>query len=166
MINPDIGHALVAQRRAELLASAARRPVTRTGLPRRPHPRRLRPRRPLRPLWLLAGLLPRRQAGRPRTALSRAAALGSVSILPQHSPQPGVYLDGLEGSRLRTYLTAREARQLGRECTGLFARFDDRLEHPGRRPADAVPFEILVLGFPVRQLSGAAPAHAEQGPAD
>jgi hypothetical protein len=77
-----------------------------------------------------------------------------------------VSLDGLEGSQLRTYLTAEEARQLGRECSGLFARFHDRLDHPARRPADAVPFEILVLGFPVRQLAGAAPAHARPGSAD
>jgi hypothetical protein len=165
MINPDIGRALVEQRRAELLASAARRPVTRTGRLRRP-----RPPRPLRPLWLPAGLL-RGQAGRPRTAPSRtapsrAAALGAVSSLPQHPQQSAVFLDGLEGSRLRTYLTAGEARQLGRECSGLFARFHDRLDHPARRPADAVPFEILVLGFPVRELSGAAPDRAERGPAN
>jgi hypothetical protein len=158
MINLDIGHSLVEQRHADLLASAARRPATRTG-------RRLSSRRPRRPLRLPAGLLPWRQARRRPAARSRAAAPGAVSSLPQ-LPQPSaVFLDGLEGSQLRTYLTAGEARQLGRECSRLFARFQDRLDHPARRPVDAVPFEILVLGFPVRQLSGTA-AYAGPGPAD
>ena len=52
--------------------------------------------------------------------------------------------------------TAAEARQLAADWAGLLAAFADRVDDPRRRPAGAVPFELVVLGRQVPDLVGAA----------
>jgi hypothetical protein len=69
---------------------------------------------------------------------------------------PGVFAAGPEAFGLHTYLTAAEARQLAADWAGLLARFTDRIDDPSRRPAGAVPFELVVLGRQVPDLVGAA----------
>jgi hypothetical protein len=67
-----------------------------------------------------------------------------------------VFAAGPEAFGLRTYLTAAEARQLAADWAALLAAFADRIGDPSRRPAGAVPFELVVLGRQVPDLAGAA----------
>lgn len=61
---------------------------------------------------------------------------------------------GLDQSRYLAYLTPQEARRLGEESHALFQRYFDRADHPERRPADAMPVEILLLAYPLLHLAG------------
>jgi hypothetical protein len=79
---------------------------------------------------------------------------------------PGVFVAGPEAFGVRTYLTAAEARQLAADWAGLLAAFADRVDDPRRRPADAVPFELVVLGRQVPDLVGAARGLPGTGGAD
>ena len=67
-----------------------------------------------------------------------------------------MFAAGPEAFGLRTYLTAAEARQLAADRAGLLSAFADRVDDPRRRPAGAVPFELVVLGRQVPDLVGAA----------
>jgi len=69
---------------------------------------------------------------------------------------PGVFAAGPEAFGVRTYLTAAEARQLAADWAGLLAPYAGRIDDPRRRPAGAVPFELVVLGRQVPDLVGAA----------
>jgi DNA-binding transcriptional ArsR family regulator len=51
-----------------------------------------------------------------------------------------------------TYLTPAEAGQLHDDLTALLRRFEDRLDHPERRPPDALPVEVLTLAYPLLHL--------------
>ncbi|MBO0786529.1 MAG: helix-turn-helix domain-containing protein [Actinobacteria bacterium] len=51
------------------------------------------------------------------------------------------------------YVTPAEARELGAEIRQLLCRFDERLDHPERRPPDAMPIEVLFLGYPLLHLA-------------
>jgi hypothetical protein len=104
-----------------------------------------RPSAASRLLARLRPLVARQPATRPAPA--HAAAAGAP---------PGVFAAGPEAFGLRTYLTAAEARQLAADWAGLLAAFADRVDDPRRRPAGAVPFELVVLGRQVPDLVGAA----------
>jgi hypothetical protein len=54
-----------------------------------------------------------------------------------------------EAFGVRAYLTAAEARQLVAEWSERLACFAERAGEPQRRPAGAVPVELVILG---RQL--------------
>jgi hypothetical protein len=66
-----------------------------------------------------------------------------------------VFVAGTEAFGVRTYLTPAEARQLAADWADLLAAFADRVDDPSRRPAGAVPFEVVVLGRQVPDLTGA-----------
>lgn len=51
------------------------------------------------------------------------------------------------------YVTPDEARELGAAFRELMSRYNDRLDHPERRPPDAMPIEVLVLGYPLLHLA-------------
>jgi DNA-binding transcriptional ArsR family regulator len=51
-----------------------------------------------------------------------------------------------------TYLTPAEADQLAQDLLAVTSRYLDRLDHPERRPADAVPIEILTIAYPLMHL--------------
>jgi hypothetical protein len=74
-----------------------------------------------------------------------------------------MFLAGPEAFGLRTYLTGDEARQLAADWAGLVGRFGDRVDDASRRPAGAVPFEVVVLGRQVPDLAGASGGRAERG---
>jgi DNA-binding transcriptional ArsR family regulator len=59
------------------------------------------------------------------------------------------------------YLTTDEARELGAELRQVYRRYDDRVDHPERRPAGAMPIEVLVLAYPLMHLA-ARPVPAQQ----
>jgi hypothetical protein len=77
---------------------------------------------------------------------------------------------GLLGeSEYIAYMTPDEAREFDAEVTQLYRRFEDRLDHPERRPDGAMPIEMLLLNYPLLHLAGrpapvaggGAPAPAE-----
>jgi hypothetical protein len=133
-MHPEIARRLGEQHRAELHRQAERRHVA--AQLRQPKPARLA-------RLLTAGLL----------AVRRPAAGRRSGAQPA---QPGVFLDGPEAFGLRTYLTSDEARQLAADWAGFVARFGDRVDDASRRPAGAVPFEVVVLGRQVPDLAGAS----------
>ena len=137
-MHPEIARRLGEQHRAELHRQAERRHVA--AQLRQPKPARL-------PRLLTAGLL----------AVRRTAAGHQSGAQPaQETALPGVFLDEPEAFGLRTYLTSDEARQLAADWAGLVGRFGDRVDDASRRPADAVPFEVVVLGRRVPDLVGAS----------
>ncbi|HEV2375901.1 MAG TPA: hypothetical protein VGS19_27510 [Streptosporangiaceae bacterium] len=93
-----------------------------------------------------------REARLGRRRRRRAGASGPGRVPAQI---PGVFLDEAEAFGLRAYLTPDEARQIRTEWSRTLARFADRLGDPRRRPADAVPFEVVVLGRSLQE-----PVHA------
>jgi DNA-binding transcriptional ArsR family regulator len=57
------------------------------------------------------------------------------------------------------YATPQEASALGMEIFRLLRRYDGRVDHPERRPADAMPIEVLTFSYPLLHLATwAAPA--------
>jgi hypothetical protein len=127
-MHPEIARHLAQQRHAELMRSA--RDSRRAG------------RRWPGSAWRwLRGAGGRRHSG--RESRLRPAEL------------PGAFLARPEALGFRAYLTDAEAEQLIREWAGLLARFADRAEDPARRPAGAVPFEVVLLGRRVPDLAGA-----------
>jgi DNA-binding transcriptional ArsR family regulator len=80
---------------------------------------------------------------RARSALSRD---GSWPAEWKHNP-----LLGENESVL--YVTPQEASELAMEVFRLFMRFEDRVDHPERRPAEAMPIESLLLSYPLLHLA-------------
>lgn len=52
------------------------------------------------------------------------------------------------------YLTTDEAREMGAALQQICRRYDDRVDHPERRPPGAVPIEILLIAYPLLHLTG------------
>lgn len=148
-MHPEFARRLMAQRQAELLRKAElarQRDLARQAQPvhrGRELPGAAGPPYSRRGWWLALW------RGAPRPG-SRAAAgsRGEVGL-------PGVFLEGREAFGFRTYLTAAEARQLAKDWSDLLRPFADRVDDPARRPAGAVPFEVVVLGRQVPDLAGA-----------
>jgi DNA-binding transcriptional ArsR family regulator len=64
------------------------------------------------------------------------------------------------------YMTPEEAREFGAEVERLYRRFEDRLDHPERRPDGAMPIETLLFSYPLLHLAGwPGPAASDGGPA-
>jgi len=63
-------------------------------------------------------------------------------------------------SEMIVYATPDEANQIAAETERIYRRFHDRLDHPERRPAGAMPIEILVIAYPLLHLA-ARPAAAD-----
>jgi hypothetical protein len=47
--------------------------------------------------------------------------------------------------------------------THLYRRFEDRLDHPERRPDGAMPIEMLLLNYPLLHLSGRPSPAGDEG---
>jgi len=137
-MHPEIARSIAAQRAAELHRLAGRQRLAAQCRAAGP---------PSAASRLLARLRPLvgRRAAQPVPAQAAAAAA-----------PPGVFVAGPEAFGLRTYLTAAEARRLAADWADLLAAFADRIDDPSRRPAGAVPFELVVLGRQVPDLAGAA----------
>jgi hypothetical protein len=162
-MHPEIARSLTAQRRADLQRLASRhRLAKRLRLAaRRPdgeHPAMAaRPAAAHPAVRRLLARLPVIGPSGARPGRGRGPAAG-----PQDIAMPGVFVAGPEAFGVRTYLTAAEARQLAADWADLLAAFADRVDDPSRRPAGAVPFEVVVLGRQVPDLAGAA--HGLPGP--
>jgi hypothetical protein len=70
----------------------------------------------------------------------------------------------LGGNEEILYVTPEEAQELGQDIFRLLRRFDDRVDHPERRPAGAMPIETLHLAYPLLHLAS-SPASGEPQPA-
>jgi DNA-binding transcriptional ArsR family regulator len=64
-----------------------------------------------------------------------------------------------------TYLTPAESDQLSQDLLAVTSRYLDRLDHPERRPAGAMPIEILTIAYPLMHLRGVPTAQpADEAP--
>jgi DNA-binding transcriptional ArsR family regulator len=64
-----------------------------------------------------------------------------------------------------TYLTPAESDQLSQDLLAVTSRYLDRLDHPERRPAGAIPIEILTFAYPLMHLRGVPTAQpADEAP--
>lgn len=61
------------------------------------------------------------------------------------------------------YLTPAEASELSAEFARMCERFDERLDHPERRPPEAVPIELIKLAYPLLQLAAQLPPAPARG---
>ena len=60
------------------------------------------------------------------------------------------------------YVTREEAEELSAEIRQVGRRFEDRLDHPERRPPGAMPIEVITLSYPLLHLAARpGPAAAE-----
>jgi DNA-binding transcriptional ArsR family regulator len=60
------------------------------------------------------------------------------------------------------YMTPAEARQFSDDLLALLSRYQDRLDHPERRPQDALPVEFLSLSYPLLHLRDVRPDQAKE----
>ena len=85
------------------------------------------------------------------TLLERArSALSRKSSWPAEWRQSGL----LGQSEFIAYLTVDEAREFSADVGRLYQRFDDRVDHPERRPDGAMPIEMLLFNYPLLHLAG------------
>lgn len=146
-MHPEIARRLGEQHRAELHRQAERRRLA----------AQLRQAQPVRLARLRAAAPPavrRLLAGRWRRVYGGAGPAPEI-------PPSAVFLAGPDAFGFRSYLTAGEARELAADWAALLGRFGGR-EDPARRPAGAVPFEVVVLGHQVPDLAGSG--HGRPGP--
>ena len=68
-------------------------------------------------------------------------------------PDPWKHNDLLGENEHIAYLTPQEATELSAEINRLYMRYHGRVDHPERRPAGAMPIEILVLSYPLLHLA-------------
>lgn len=139
-MHPEIGRRLAEQHHADLLRSAARARQAKAQRGNRSW--RDWSWRATAQRWL-------RGPGRPRLSG------GAATRAPRPAQQPGVFLSGTEAYGFRVYLTPAEARKLTRDCSRLLDRYADRVDDPGRRPAGAVPVELVVLSRRLPEPAGA-----------
>jgi hypothetical protein len=79
--------------------------------------------------------------------------LGSArATLAARDSWPADWQDELGETEMVMYLTRAEAHQFRDELLALISRYQDRLDHPERRPQDALPVEFLSLTYPLLHL--------------
>ncbi len=112
----------------------------------------------------------------PRTASAAQALSGLMTdivldrardSLARENSWPAEWRRALSQSENLIYLTAEEASQMHAELSEILARHIDRIDHPERRPAGAMPVEVLLISHPLLHLAG-IPTNppAPGGPAD
>jgi len=79
---------------------------------------------------------------------------------------PRRWREAADNSEYLFYLTVEELEQLSEELHAvLMPRFRDRIANPERRPADALPVELLLFSYPMRPPALAAGQPAADQPA-
>src|SRR5215472_18867562 len=96
------------------------------------------------------------------TTLERARSmLSGRRVWPEEWRHTGL----LGESEYIAYMTPDEAREFDAEVQHLYRRFEDRLDHPERRPEGAMPIEMLLFNYPLLHLAGwPGPAAGEGAP--
>jgi DNA-binding Lrp family transcriptional regulator len=86
--------------------------------------------------------------------LSRTLRARSLARLEAYyelrSSYPVAWQEVTGSSEFLLYVTPEELRALDEEITAILHRYRDRIAHPETRPADALPVEVLLFGYPVR----------------
>jgi len=97
------------------------------------------------------------------TTLDRARSmLSGRRVWPEEWRHTGL----LGESEYIAYMTPDEAREFEAEVQHLYRRFEDRVDHPERRPDGAMPIEMLLLNYPLLHLADwPAPATGAGAPA-
>jgi DNA-binding transcriptional ArsR family regulator len=90
------------------------------------------------------------------TWLSRLLARAQSALAARDS-WPEEWRDRLGEQEIITYLTPAEADQLSRDMIAAVSKYFDRLDHPERRPANAMPVEIVTMAYPLLHLPGGPP---------
>jgi len=75
---------------------------------------------------------------------------------------PAEWRSRLGAQEILTYLTPEEADRLNHDLLAVLGRYLDRLDHPERRPADAIPVEILTIAYPLLHLPQVAAAGPDE----
>jgi predicted ArsR family transcriptional regulator len=86
---------------------------------------------------------------------ARAALLNRASW-------PGEWRKALGESQSIRYVTEAEAEELQAELLAVLDRFAERTDDPATRPADALPIEYLILGYPLMDLLSRPSAPANE----
>jgi predicted transcriptional regulator len=81
------------------------------------------------------------------TSLERAR-----TSLADRDSWPAQWQSALGRGDYLSYMTVSEARQLETDLHELLSRHSDRIGRPDRRPAGAMPIEILAIAFPLLHL--------------
>jgi len=85
------------------------------------------------------------------TILERArSALSRRHVWPEEWRHTGV----LGQSEYISYMTPDEAREFAAELERVYRRFEERVDHPERRPEGAMPIEMLLFSYPLLHLAG------------
>jgi predicted transcriptional regulator len=69
---------------------------------------------------------------------------------------PAAWEHSREASQTVQFLTPEETDELAEEVLDVLRRYEDRRDHPSRRPDGAVPVEFLFFGYPLMDLAGLA----------
>jgi DNA-binding transcriptional ArsR family regulator len=91
-------------------------------------------------------------AGVLRDFLTETLLERARSSLAQQSSWPAEWQAALEQGDYVSYMTTDEARQLTADLHEVLTRHSDRVDHPERRPAGAMPIEILAIAYPLLRL--------------
>jgi predicted transcriptional regulator len=67
---------------------------------------------------------------------------------------PPAWQEAALASQKNLYLTAQEAKDLSEAMHELFQRYQARWDDPSLRPAGSVPYEVLLLGYPLTDPPG------------
>jgi DNA-binding transcriptional ArsR family regulator len=99
----------------------------------------------------------------PETALAAGALAGMVrdrqlkryaAWRETRSAYPQEWQSAANDSEFVTYMTPAELRELNDEISDLLlARFQDRLTEPAKRPAGALPVEMLFMSYPIAKAN-------------
>lgn len=122
-----------------------------------------------------AGISLSESADDPQTASAAEALSGFLTdivldrardSLAHQASWPAEWQQALRQSENLIYLTTEEAGQLHADLSEVLARHIDRIDHPERRPAGAMPVEVLLISHPLLHLSKIATSPpAPAGPA-
>jgi len=74
------------------------------------------------------------------------------TTLADRDSWPAEWRSELGATESICYLTLDEAREFQEGLRVLFTRFADRIDHPERRPAGALPVEVLAITYPLLHL--------------
>jgi DNA-binding transcriptional ArsR family regulator len=66
---------------------------------------------------------------------------------------PAGWESATTSGRIVRFLTPQEATEAGNEVRAVLDRYSERRDHPELRPADALPVEFIIFGYPTTELT-------------
>jgi hypothetical protein len=77
------------------------------------------------------------------------------TVLSDSATPPDGWRGAEQATQATVHLTAAETRRFGEDVLTLLERYRDRSD-PSRRPAGALPVEVLLFAYPLVELAGLA----------